>query len=80
MREHESGKNEFGRIMDKATGLALLAAGVALIAFSISASINSGVALSFAGLPGDKTAWLMFGGCIEAIAGTVMTIKSFDRE
>lgn len=66
--------------MDKATGLALLGVGIALITFSISDSLNSSPAWNFASLPTDKTAWLLFGGCIEAIAGVVMTIKSFDRE
>lgn len=80
MQQRDPGNKEFGQIMDKATGLALLAAGVALITFSISAALNSAAALNMSGLPIDKTTWLFFGGCIEAIAGTVMTIKSFDRE
>lgn len=66
--------------MDKATGLALLAAGIALITFSVSDALSSSMAWSLASMPTDTTMWLLFGGCIEAVAGIVMTVKSFDRE
>lgn len=61
--------------MNKAIGLALLAAGIALIIYGIDASHSATSTLSrtFTGSPTDKTLWLLIGGIAASICGAVMT-------
>ena len=64
--------------MNKAIGLALLVAGIALIIFGVSASdsIGSSVSRAFTGSPTDKTLWLLVGGSAAAVCGAVLTFKT----
>ena len=57
--------------MNKILSLALLAGGVVLIIYGISASdsIGSDVSRFFTGSPTDKTIWLMIGGIVAAAIG-----------
>jgi len=57
--------------MNKIISLALLAGGIVLIIYGISASdsIGSGFSRFFTGSPTDKTMWLLIGGVVAAVAG-----------
>lgn len=57
--------------MNKAIGLALLAVGIVLIVFGISAaeSFSSEVSRFFTGQPTDKSMWLLLGGIAATIIG-----------
>lgn len=57
--------------MNKLLSLALLAIGIVLIAYGISASdsIGSDVSRLFTGSPTDKTIWLLIGGVIASVIG-----------
>ena len=57
--------------MNKILSLALLAGGVVLIIYGISASnsIGSDFSRMFSGSPTDKTIWLLLGGVILAAIG-----------
>jgi hypothetical protein len=59
--------------MNKAISLALLIAGVILIAFGIDASNSAGSSISRManGSPTDKTIWLLVGGAFAAVVGLV---------
>jgi hypothetical protein len=59
--------------MNKALSLALLAAGILLIIFGVSASnsFGSDVSRFFTGSPTDKSIWLLVGGAVAAVAGLV---------
>jgi Protein of unknown function (DUF3185) len=59
--------------MNKGISLALLIAGVILIAFGIDASNSAGSSLSRManGAPTDKAIWLLVGGAFAAIVGLV---------
>ncbi len=61
--------------MNKAIGLALLAAGVVLIVFGLNAShsVGSDFSRAFTGTPTDKTMWLLIGGVAAAIVGAALT-------
>ena len=63
--------------MNKAIGLALLVAGILLIAYGINASssISSSVTRAVSGTPTNKTLWLLAGGGAAAIAGLVLVLK-----
>ncbi len=67
--------------MNKAIGLALLAAGVALIIFGINASnsVGSDFSRAFNGTPTDKTLWLLIGGIASAIVGAALTFLPTGR-
>ena len=67
--------------MNRAIGLALLAAGIALIVYGIDASNSTSSSLSrtFNGTPTDKTLWLLIGGIAASICGAVMTFKPSSR-
>ena len=57
--------------MNKILSLALLAGGVVLIIYGISASdsVGSDVSRFFTGSPTDKTIWLLIGGVVAAVIG-----------
>jgi hypothetical protein len=63
-------------IMNKAIGLALLAAGIALVVYGIHASnsFSSDVSRTFTGNPTDKTIWFLVGGIAGIIVGGIMTL------
>ena len=57
--------------MNKLLSLALLAGGVVLIIYGISASdsVGSDVSRFFTGSPTDKTIWLLIGGVVASAIG-----------
>ena len=59
--------------MHKAVALALLAGGVLLIIFGISAaqSFSSDISRFFTGSPTDKAMWMLVGGTVASIVGVV---------
>jgi hypothetical protein len=63
--------------MNKIISLALLAGGVALIIYGISASDSIGSSFSrfFTGNPTDKTMWLLIGGTVASVAGLVGVVR-----
>jgi len=64
--------------MNKIVSLALLAGGVVLIIFGISAmnSFSSDVSRFFTGSPTDKAVWMLIGGITAAAVGLTMTLRS----
>jgi len=67
--------------MNKAIGLALLAVGIVLIVYGISASDSVGSHLSqtFTGAPTNKTLWLLIGGIAAAIVGAALAFTGSRR-
>jgi hypothetical protein len=67
--------------MNKALGLVLLAVGIALIIWGISASesFGSDVSRFFTGKPTDESMWLLIGGIAAAIFGAVLTFSRSRR-
>jgi hypothetical protein len=63
--------------MNKPISLALLAGGIILLIFGISAadSVTSDVSRFFTGSPTDKAVWMMVGGVVLAIAGLFGTFR-----
>jgi Protein of unknown function (DUF3185) len=57
--------------MNKIISLALLAGGIVLIIYGISASdsISSSFSRFFTGSPTDKTMWLLIGGIVATVVG-----------
>lgn len=57
--------------MNKVIWLAILAGGVVLVIYGVSASesFSSDVSRFFTGSPTDKTMWLMIGGIVAIAAG-----------
>ena len=57
--------------MNKAVSLALLAGGILLIIFGVSAagSFSSDISRFFAGSPTDKAIWMLIGGVVLSIIG-----------
>jgi hypothetical protein len=57
--------------MNKALSFALLAGGIVLIIYGISASdsISSSFSRFFTGSPTDRTMWLLIGGTVASAAG-----------
>ena len=57
--------------MNKAISLALLAGGVLLLIFGISASksLGSDISRFFTGSPTDKVIWMLIGGVVLSIVG-----------
>ena len=62
--------------MNKALGIAMLAAGIALMVFGINASesFGSDVSRFFTGNPTDKSMWLLIGGIAAAVMGFFLTM------
>jgi hypothetical protein len=69
-------KNQ-GNNMNKPIGIALLAVGVLLIAFGLSAadSIGSDFSRFFTGHPTDKSMRLLLGGVASLVVGGVMALR-----
>lgn len=64
-------------IMNKGIGLALLAVGIALIIFGISAaeSFGSEAKRFFTGTPTDKSMWLLLGGIAATTIGAMTSLR-----
>ena len=63
--------------MNKAISLAILAAGVLLLIFGISASesLGSDISRFFTGSPTDKAIWMLVGGLVLSIVGLVGLLR-----
>ncbi|MHC1763794.1 MAG: DUF3185 family protein [Verrucomicrobiia bacterium] len=63
--------------MNKAIGAALLAVGVILLVFGISASesFSSDVSRFFTGSPTDRAMWLFVGGAAALVVGLVLLFQ-----
>jgi hypothetical protein len=63
--------------MNKALGIALLAAGIVLLVFGISEtdSFASHFSRFFTGNPTDKSMWLVLGGVGSLVVGVVMMLR-----
>ena len=59
----------------------LLAGGVVLIIYGVSASdsISSSFSRFFTGSPTDKAVWMLIGGTVVAVIGLVSTLRSWKR-
>jgi hypothetical protein len=59
--------------MNKAVSLALLAGGILLLIFGVSAtgSFSSDISRFFTGSPTDKAIWMLIGGAVLSIVGVV---------
>jgi len=59
--------------MSKAVSLALLAGGILLLIFGVSAagSFSSDMSRLFTGSPTDKAIWMLIGGAVLSIVGVV---------
>lgn len=59
--------------MNKAVSLALLAGGILLLIFGVSAtrSFSSDISRFFTGAPTDKAIWMLIGGTVLSIVGVV---------
>lgn len=59
--------------MNKVVSLAILAGGILLIIFGISAtkSFSSDISRFFTGSPTDKAIWLLVGGAVATVIGLV---------
>lgn len=57
--------------MNKSISLAILAGGILLIFFGVSASqsVSSGISQFFTGSPTEKAIWMLFGGIVATIVG-----------
>jgi hypothetical protein len=57
--------------MDKLISLAILAGGIILVIYGVSASksFSSDVSRFFTGSPTDKTMWLLIGGIVAIVIG-----------
>ena len=64
--------------MNRAIGIALIAAGIAMVIFGINAadSFSSDVSRFFTGNPTDKSMWLLIGGIVAGIAGLFVALRS----
>jgi hypothetical protein len=63
--------------MNKPLSLALLAIGVILVIYGVSASnsVGSGISKAFTGSPTDKTIWLLVGGVLAGVIGLVGVLR-----
>jgi hypothetical protein len=63
--------------MNKAVSLALLAGGILLIIFGVSAaqSLSSDISRFFTGAPTDKAIWMLMGGVVLSIVGVVGLLR-----
>ena len=63
--------------MNKAVMLAILAGGIVLVTYGVSASksFSSDVSRFFTGSPTDKTMWLLVGGIVAIIIGLVGLLR-----
>ena len=63
--------------MNKAVALALLAGGILLIIFGVSAaeSFSSDISRFFTGSPTDKAIWMLVGGVVASVVGAVGLLR-----
>jgi hypothetical protein len=63
--------------MNKAVSLALLAGGILLLIFGVSAtgSFSSDISRFFTGSPTDKAIWMLIGGAVLSIVGAVGLLR-----
>jgi hypothetical protein len=63
--------------MNKAVSLALLAGGILLLIFGVSAtqSFSSDISRFFTGTPTDKAIWMLIGGAVLSIVGVVGLLR-----
>jgi hypothetical protein len=63
--------------MNKAVSLALLAGGILLLIFGVSAtgSFSSDISRFFTGSPTDKAIWMLIGGAVLSIVGVVGMLR-----
>lgn len=67
--------------MEKAISLAILAAGILLVIFGISASnsISSDISRVFTDAPTDKAIWMLVGGVIVTVIGLAGLLRGLKR-
>ena len=67
--------------MNKAVLLAILAGGIVLVVYGVSASksFSSDVSRFFTGSPTDKTMWLLVGGIVAIIIGLAGLLRGQDK-
>lgn len=63
--------------MDKAISLAILAGGILLLIFGVSASnsVSSDISRAFTDAPTDKAIWMLVGGAVVTIVGLVGLLR-----
>jgi divalent metal cation (Fe/Co/Zn/Cd) transporter len=63
--------------MDKAISLAILAGGILLVVFGVSASnsVSSDISRIFTDAPTDKAIWMLVGGIVATIIGLVGLLR-----
>lgn len=63
--------------MNRSIGMALLAVGIALIVFGISASdsFSSDASRFFTGTPTDRSMWLLIGGIAATTLGAITALR-----
>ena len=64
--------------MDKTISLALLAGGILLVLFGVSASnsVSSDISRIFTDAPTDKAIWMLVGGVVVSIIGLAGLLRS----
>jgi len=67
--------------MNKAVMLAILAGGIVLVIYGVSASesFSSDVSRFFTGSPTDKAIWLLIGGIVAIIIGLVGLLRGLTK-
>jgi len=62
--------------MNRGIGLALLAVGIVLLIFGIQASdsLSSDVSRFFTGSPTDRSIWLLIGGIVAIVLGSILSL------
>ena len=65
--------------MNRIMSLALLAGGIVLLVFGISAteSFGSDVSRFFTGSPTDKAIWMLIGGIAATVVGLGLTLRNW---
>lgn len=67
--------------MNKAIGVALLVAGIALLIFGIQASnsFSSNISQTFTGAPTNRAIWMFVVGLAAAIVGIILTFRGGNK-
>jgi hypothetical protein len=65
--------------MNRIVSLALLAGGIVLLVFGITAtdSFGSDVSRFFTGSPTDKAIWMLIGGVVATVVGLGLTMRNW---
>ena len=65
--------------MNRIASLALLAGGIVLLVFGITAteSFGSDVSRFFTGSPTDKAIWMLIGGIVATVVGLGLTMRNW---